>query len=134
MDIRSLDTTGTATHVPAPTPMHVPTPTATHVPAPTAVMEHAKTADSSGHAQTEAGNADPNPEQLEQMVSDMQYQLDSMNISLRYSLYGENNQNIAVKVINKETGEVIREIPPKEMQALQSKMSELVGMIFNDKG
>lgn len=72
--------------------------------------------------------------QVAQMVADMQGQLDSMNVSLRYRLYGAHDRNIAVKVVNKDTGEVIREIPPKEMQALQAKMSELVGMIFNEKG
>jgi flagellar protein FlaG len=56
-----------------------------------------------------------------------------MNISLRYSLYGEHDTKIAVKVVNKETGEVIREIPPKEIQSLQTKMGELVGRIFNEK-
>lgn len=72
--------------------------------------------------------------QVEQMVADMQYQLDSMNISLQYTLYGDHAEKIAVKVVNKDTGVVIREIPPKEMRALQAKMSELVGMIFNEKG
>ncbi len=72
--------------------------------------------------------------QVKAMVADMQGQLDSMNISLQYTLYGAHESKIAVKVVNKDTGNVIREIPPKEMQALQSKMSELVGMIFNEKG
>ena len=70
--------------------------------------------------------------QFKQMVKQMQRQLDSMNVSLQYSFYGTGGEKVAVKVVNKETGDVIREIPSKEMQALQSKMSELVGMIFND--
>ena len=70
--------------------------------------------------------------QFKQMVKQMQRQLDSMNVSLQYSFYGTGGEKVAVKVVNRETGDVIREIPSKEMQALQSKMSELVGMIFND--
>jgi flagellar protein FlaG len=66
------------------------------------------------------------------MVEQMQGQLDSMHVSLQYRVYGENSEKIAVRVVNRETGDVIREFPPKEMQALQAKMSELVGMIFND--
>lgn len=69
---------------------------------------------------------------LKQMVEQMQSHLDSMNVSLQYSFYGAGHQKVAVKVVNRETGEVIREIPPREVQALQSKMRELVGMIFND--
>jgi flagellar protein FlaG len=69
--------------------------------------------------------------QLKQMVEQMQGQLDSMNVSLQYSFYGPGGEKVAVRVVNRETGDVIREIPSKEMQALQCKMSELVGMIFN---
>ena len=71
--------------------------------------------------------------QLKQMVEQMQRQLDSMNVSLQYSFYGTGGEKVAVKVVNRETGEVIREIPSREMQVLQAKMSELVGMIFNDE-
>jgi uncharacterized FlaG/YvyC family protein len=118
MNIGSLDTAGTTLNVTAAR----------------AVPEQVGTLTSSQFAKTTGGNDEPSPAQLKQMVADMQDQLDSMNISLQYSLYGKNDRNIAVKVVNKETGDVIREIPPKEMQALQDKMSDLVGMIFNDKG
>jgi flagellar protein FlaG len=94
----------------------------------------AKTGEGSQYAQSSrksGGNGDPSPEQVKEIVSDMQGQLDSMNVSLQYSLYGQNGRNVAIKVVDKATGDVIREIPPKEMQALQEKMSELVGMIFN---
>ena len=44
-----------------------------------------------------------------------------MNVSLQYSFYGTGGEKVAVKVVNRETGDVIREIPSKEMQALQSQ-------------
>jgi flagellar protein FlaG len=65
------------------------------------------------------------------IVEKMQEQIDSMNVSLQYSTYGDRGKNIAVTVVNKNTGEVIREIPPKEIQDLYAKMNELAGMIFN---
>jgi hypothetical protein len=76
--------------------------------------------------------APPSNAQVERMVQQMQSYLDSMNVSLQYSFYGAHGEKVAVHVVNRETGEVIREIPSKEMQALQTKMGELVGMIFND--
>jgi len=91
----------------------------------TAQRPHAEASKSSSVA--EASQAD-----IQQIVENMQIQLESMNISMQYHVYGERGERIAVRVVNKETGEVIREIPSKEMQALQAKMSELVGMIFND--
>ncbi len=93
-----------------------------------------KTMVASQPAKNNGGDDTISTAQVKQMVADMQGQLDSMNISLQYTLYGKHDQKVAVKVVNKETGDVIREIPPKEMQALQEKMSELVGMIFDEKG
>ena len=90
--------------------------------------------DFSQPAQTTGGDAGVSPVQVKQMVAEMQGHLDSMNISLQYCFYGVHDEKVAVKVVNKETGDVIREIPPKEMQVLQTKMSELCGMIFNKKG
>ena len=105
------------------------------VPAQTMVSSRsAQKTDSSLSAKTIRGDATVSPEHVKQMVAEMQGHLDSMNISLQYSFYGEHDQKVAVKVVDKETGDVIREIPPKEMQALQIKMSELCGMIFNENG
>lgn len=88
---------------------------------------------SSRAEQTSGGDSSPaSHAQLKQMVEQMQSQLDSMNVSLQYSFYGTGGEKVAVKVVNRETGDVIREIPSKEIQVLQTKMSELVGMIFND--
>jgi flagellar protein FlaG len=70
-------------------------------------------------------------EQMKQMVQEMQRQIDSMNVSLEFSTYGENGNKIAVIVANKDSGEVIREIPSKELQILYSKMREITGLIFN---
>ena len=79
------------------------------------------------------GGAPVSPAELKQVVEQMQGQLDSMNISLKYAVYGENENKIAVKVVDRDTGKVIREIPAKEVQALQDKMSELVGMLYDHK-
>ncbi|MBN1614747.1 MAG: flagellar protein FlaG [Deltaproteobacteria bacterium] len=58
--------------------------------------------------------------------------LESLNLTISFSRYGSNSQNIAIKILEKDTGKVVREIPPQEMQRLSAKMDELVGMIFND--
>jgi uncharacterized FlaG/YvyC family protein len=68
-------------------------------------------------------------EQMKQMVQEMQSQIDSMNVSLEFSTYGENGEKIAVVVA--DTGEVIREIPSKEIQNLYAKMREITGILFN---
>jgi flagellar protein FlaG len=70
-------------------------------------------------------------EHVRRMIAEMQQQIDRMNVSLQFSTYGENGEKIAIVVTDKESGEVIREIPSKEIQNLYAKMSELAGMIFN---
>ena len=77
--------------------------------------------------QTQRSNAE-----TQKMVAEMQDRIDQMNISLTFSTYGKNKDRIAVVLSNRETGEVIREIPPEEIQKLYAKLSELVGLIFND--
>jgi flagellar protein FlaG len=84
-------------------------------------------------AQAPGGGAPASPAELKQIVGQIQSQLDSMNISLQYSVYGDRDDKVAVKVVDRDTGKVIREIPSKEVQALQDKMRELVGMIFDHK-
>lgn len=81
--------------------------------------------------QASTEDAEINHEKMKQMIENMQDQIDSMNVSLQYSTYGERGEKIAVTVVNKDTGEVVREIPAKELQDLYAKMSELAGMIFN---
>ena len=36
-----------------------------------------------------------------------------------------------VRVLNKETGEIIRQLPPEELLALVAKMKQLSGLIFS---
>jgi flagellar protein FlaG len=36
-----------------------------------------------------------------------------------------------VKVVNKDTGNLIREIPPKEVLDLAAKLDEMIGILFD---
>jgi len=45
----------------------------------------------------------------------------------------EGTKRTMVKVIDKETEEVIREIPPEEVLNLVEKMNELVGLMMDKK-
>ena len=45
----------------------------------------------------------------------------------------EGTKEIMVKVINEETGEIIREIPPEKILDMVAKMWELVGILVDRK-
>ena len=86
-------------------------------------------------AQTEAGGeAAVSSEQVERMIEEIQSQLQRMNISLEFSRYGGHGERIKVILADKATGEVIREIPPKEMQNLYNRINDLAGIIFDGQG
>ncbi len=70
-------------------------------------------------------------ERLRAITAEMQSQIERMNVSLEFTAYGRQGDKFAVIVANKETGEVIREIPSRELQELYTKMDELSGILFN---
>lgn len=45
----------------------------------------------------------------------------------------EKTHQILVKVLNKETGELIREIPPEKTLDLVAKMMEIAGILIDEK-
>jgi flagellar protein FlaG len=101
--------------------------------APSAVSVPRETTGSLRPEQKSGGDSAPvSNAQVERMVEQMQRYLDSMNVSIKYSFYGAHGEKVAVNVVDRETGQIIREIPAREMQILQTKMGELVGMIFNE--
>ena len=79
----------------------------------------------------EASEARPTNDQLQKMVADISAQISQANISINFSTYGPRNNKIAILVMDKATGEVIREIPTKELQQLYQNMDSLVGMLVN---
>jgi flagellar protein FlaG len=70
-------------------------------------------------------------EAANQLLQQIQSHVQSMNISLSFSTYGKKGEDISVVVTDRDTGKVIREIPPKEIQDLYTKIGELVGLILN---
>ncbi len=57
--------------------------------------------------------------------------MEALQTSLSFSI-SQDTDRIIVTIKNKETNEVIRQIPPEELVALQEKMKELTGLIFNE--
>jgi flagellar protein FlaG len=53
------------------------------------------------------------------------------NVSLTFEI-NEDANRIVVSVINSETDEVVRQIPPQEVLDLASRLNEMVGVLFNE--
>lgn len=52
------------------------------------------------------------------------------NVGLQFSLHEATGRTM-VKVINKDTDDLIREIPPEEILDLAAKLDEMVGVLFD---
>ncbi len=52
--------------------------------------------------------------------------------SLEMSVH-EDTQEVMIKVMDKETGELIREVPPEKMLDLFAKMREFAGILFDER-
>lgn len=69
-------------------------------------------------------------EEINKVVDSLHGLMDVMQTRISFSISDKTDQ-IIVRVTNQETGELIRQIPPEELVALQAKMEELTGIIFN---
>lgn len=67
-------------------------------------------------------------DEIQQDIEKMNDQLKSMNRSIRFTVDDESH-DIVVKVVDKNTGEVVMEIPPEEVLKLRERMSEMSGLL-----
>lgn len=54
------------------------------------------------------------------------------NSHLKFSIHGKTKE-VMVKIINDETGEVLKEIPPEKMLDMVAKLWEIAGIIVDEK-
>ncbi len=79
-------------------------------------------------AQTEQA-AEASQEMLETLTND----LDMLHhVGLQFSVH-ETTGRTMIKVINKDTNDLIREIPPEGLLNLAAKMQEMLGILFDKK-
>jgi flagellar protein FlaG len=71
-------------------------------------------------------------EETKKLAEEIQKYLSEVNVSLSFDV-DDKTHDIVVKVINRETGKLIRQIPPEELLKLRQKLEELVGVLLNRK-
>ncbi|WP_019635624.1 flagellar protein FlaG [Paenibacillus fonticola] len=71
-------------------------------------------------------------EQLIKAIDRAVKALEGPNTSFEVSVHQQTN-SIMVKVLNKETGELIREIPPEKTLDLVAKMMEIAGILIDER-
>jgi len=51
-----------------------------------------------------------------------------MNRSIRFSI-DDSSKDVVVKVVDKDTGEVIKQFPPEQVLKLRERLSEMSGLL-----
>ena len=71
------------------------------------------------------------PQIIQSTAADLQRISRAFNKKLQFEVDRGSNQ-VIVKVIDKETDKVIKELPPEELQRLHSSLKEAVGVLFDE--
>lgn len=71
------------------------------------------------------------PENLKEVVSDLNKLVQNLQRELQFSVDDDSGETV-VKVIDRETDEVVRQIPSEEVMALKRRLEETSGVIFED--
>ena len=72
-------------------------------------------------------------EETEQITVDLNEYMTHLQTNLRFSMYEKLDHQVVVEIKNKETDELIKQIPSEEILELRVKMEELTGMLFDAK-
>ncbi|MBP8646188.1 MAG: flagellar protein FlaG [Syntrophobacteraceae bacterium] len=71
-------------------------------------------------------------EKAGELVDEVQSYLNDINIQLSFDL-SEETGDMVVRVIDRNTGEVIRQIPPENLMEIRERLKELQGVLLNDR-
>ena len=71
-------------------------------------------------------------ETAQELVGEVQSYLENLNIELNFKVDDQSGEFV-VQVLNPESGEIIRQIPPEDLLELRGKLKELRGILFDKK-
>jgi|HigsolmetaAR203D_1030402.scaffolds.fasta_scaffold01893_6 flagellar protein FlaG len=71
-------------------------------------------------------------ERLTKAIDQAVKALQGPSTSIKISFHDKTNE-LMIQVYNRETGEVIREIPPEKWLNVVAKMREIVGILFDER-
>ena len=97
-----------------------------------ALQQQAGTNQQDGQQGQNQGKRQPTQDEIKSAISHANKHAHFGNTSAQFS-YHEKTKRISVKIFDKDTNEVIREIPPEETLDMIAKMYELAGLMIDEK-
>ena len=84
------------------------------------------------HGNVAQAVAQGDPGRIRKLVDEVQDYLDNLNIKLSFDIH-EKTGDMVVKVLDRETGDLIRQLPSEDLLDLKAKLNELRGVLFHQK-
>jgi len=84
-----------------------------------------------GNSQNDASFA-LNPDKANELAKEIQRYLSEFHVNLSFEV-SDKTGDVVVKVVNSDTKEVIRQIPPEDLLKVRDKLEELRGVLFARK-
>lgn len=78
-----------------------------------------------------ARQAEKESEPLEDVVSDLNNLVRELHRELKFSVDQDSGDTV-IKIVDRETDEVVRQIPSEEVMHLRKRLQEAVGVFFQD--
>lgn len=103
----------------------------THPTAPTGRPEADVQAKDSPNLARQAEQAEKESEPLEDVVSDLNNLVRELHRELKFSVDQDSGDTV-IKIVDRETDEVVRQIPSEEVMHLRKRLQEAVGVFFQD--
>jgi flagellar protein FlaG len=72
------------------------------------------------------------PEVIEKIIEDLKKKLSMLNTQLEIQI-DKDTDIVVVKVIDRETNKVIRQIPPEYVLKIAKYLDEIAGLLYNEK-
>ena len=93
-----------------------------------AEVEHSKDASAADKPVEDTGSE---PESLDEVVSDLNNLVRDLHRELQFTVDDKSGDTV-IKVVDRETDEVVRQIPSEEVMRMRRHLQETAGVIFQD--
>lgn len=70
-------------------------------------------------------------ESLKELTEELNEYMDDLQTNIGFSMRDDPDRTLIIEIKNRETGDVIKQLPSEEMLKLREKMVELTGLLFD---
>ena len=98
----------------------------------TQAQDEKGSSDGSTSQQQTAKNSQAAPDQLKKMIEEMNKKINNSNEVAMFGIHEETNR-VMIKIMDKDTKEVIKEFPPEKTLDMIAKIWEMAGILVDEK-